>query len=168
MPAGVPVKAGLEASWLAFVLCAGILQACATAPAQAPAPFASTEGSPPDTVAGVWEGTSVTGCSALQPDPTRCNAVSEIELTMLDHHSEITGFYRCATGTMVCRNLNETGVITNGGMHGKLLSLRVMMPDGSSCLFDGIPSKGRMAGNYLCLQGGGFVEQGRWQAQKSY
>lgn len=162
------MKAGLEASWLAIVLCAGVFQACASAAPQARAAAIPANGSLSEAIAGVWDGTSITGCMPLQPEPTRCNAVSDIELTMLQHHSRITGFYRCATGTMVCRNLDETGVITNGRMHGKMLSFRVLMPDGSSCLFFGIPSKGRVSGNYLCLQGGGFVERGRWQARKSY
>jgi hypothetical protein len=40
--------------------------------------------------------------------------------------------------------MNNTGEITDGTMEKTLLTLRVMMPDGSSCRFSGQPSGDRL------------------------
>jgi len=118
---------------------------------------------------GVWEGTSVAGCVALfQRDPGRCASVQKITLTMFQRGPDVTGFYKCAFGTQICRNLNENGVIKKGKMTGHRLMMRVMLGDGSMCFFTGIPQDGNFNGNYMCLQGAGIVEQGRFNTQRSY
>jgi len=120
-------------------------------------------------VNGVWEGTSVADCSAVfQRDPGRCASVQRITLTMFQRGPDVTGFYKCAFGTQICRNLNENGVIKKGKMTGRRLMMRVMLGDGSMCFFTGIPQDERFDGNYMCLQGAGIVEQGRFQTQRSY
>jgi hypothetical protein len=120
-------------------------------------------------VSGVWEGTSTVTCEALITLPGRCGAVENITFTMLQRDSDVTGFYKCATGNMVCLNVNETGVIRGGTVSGGgRLSFRVMLPDGSSCFFTAMSSPEEMAGGYSCYQGGGLLEQGRWHVQRSY
>jgi len=120
-------------------------------------------------VSGVWEGTSEAECSMLfLRDSGRCASVQRITLTMFQHGAEVTGFYKCAFGTQICRNLDESGVIKQGKMTRSRLMMRVMLGDGSMCFFTGIPQDGRFNGTYMCLQGGGIVEQGRFRTQRDY
>jgi hypothetical protein len=67
---------------------------------------------------------------------------------------------------MNCRNMNNTGKIADGNMKKTLLSMRVMMPDGSTCRFSGQPSGDIIKGGYSC-QGGPRGEQGTWEARRS-
>lgn len=69
---------------------------------------------------------------------------------------------------MDCRDSNTDGTIAEGKVREGGVGLRVMMPDGSSCLFNGRPSRNTIAGSYFCMQGGGYIEQGRFQVQRSY
>jgi hypothetical protein len=120
-------------------------------------------------VTGVWHGQLRANCNALMmADVTRCGAVNGITFTLLQNKAEVSGYYRCAYGNMNCLNMNEAGRIARGNMGSKLLRIRVMMPDGSDCLFNGWPVGDTMRGSYTCLQGGGLVEQGRWDARRSY
>ncbi|MGH7917354.1 MAG: hypothetical protein ACREQE_07785 [Candidatus Binataceae bacterium] len=117
---------------------------------------------------GVWEGVSVAQCLNGMPDPGRCNAWQNITLTMFQSGDKVTGYYKCAYGTQVCRNLDENGVIRNGTIkHGRLM-MRVMLPDGSMCFFTGIPRHNHLSGGYSCLQGGGLLEEGHFRTQRSY
>ncbi len=119
---------------------------------------------------GVWQGQSWANCSALSTDPSRCGAVNVISFTFLQKDAVITGYYKCAYGNMVCRNMDDTGRVADGrfGASTRLLTMRVMMPDGSDCLFNGKPRGDRIEGGYLCLQGGGEVERGLWKARRNY
>jgi hypothetical protein len=119
-------------------------------------------------VTGVWEGTTVARCLPGMPDPGRCNAWQDITLTMFQDGERVTGFYKCAYGSQVCRNLDEHGVIRNGTMRSGRLMMRVMLPDGSMCFFTGIPHNDQLSGGYSCLQGGGLLEEGRFRTQRSY
>jgi hypothetical protein len=119
-------------------------------------------------VSGVWEGTGLTDCTELQEEPHRCNAVVNVTLTMLQEQERVTGFYRCATGTVMCRRLLETGVIKAGSMRGRLLRFRVMLDDGESCIFQATPQLDRITGAYLCLNGAAIMEQGRWDLERAY
>ena len=108
----------------------------------------------------------------LQPDAMRCNAVVNITLQMFQQGSALTGHYTCTTGTMVCRDSNSTGTIADGRVRAAGVDMRVMMPDGSSCLFNGRSSadssQNKLIGSYFCMQGGGYIEQGRFQVERSY
>ncbi len=158
-----------EGFWAASLLIAAIVQGCAMATRFEPSPPVMSPNLHQAVVTGVWEGTSITECTPLQAEPERCHAIVNITLTMIQESETVTGFYRCATGTMLCRNLDEAGAIKDGAMRqGGLLAFRVMLHDGSSCLFSGVPWQDRVTGTYLCLQGGGFMERGHWQAQRSY
>jgi hypothetical protein len=116
-------------------------------------------------VTGVWRGESSAGC-AMTSDRTRCRAVNEITFTMVQSGSKVTGSYKCAYGNMNCRNMNNTGKIADGNMKKTLLSMRVMMPDGSTCRFSGQPSGDSIKGGYSC-QGAPRGEQGTWEARRS-
>jgi hypothetical protein len=115
-------------------------------------------------VTGVWTGKSSARC-AMTSDRTRCGAVNDITFTMVQRGSKVTGSYKCAYGNMNCRNMNTTGEITDGTME-KLLTLRVLMPDGSSCRFSGQPSGDSIKGGYS-TKGGPRAEQGTWEARRS-
>ena len=73
-----------------------------------------------------------------------------------------------AAGTVSCRNRLETGAIARIDINGRRLWLRVMLGDGSSCLFTSLLAHGRLRGGYECLQGAGLVEQGSWWVERSY
>jgi hypothetical protein len=87
---------------------------------------------------------------------------------MLQEQDRVTGFYRCATGTVMCRQFLETGVIKAGSMTGRLLRFRVMLDDGESCIFQATPQPDRIAGGYICLNGAAIMEQGRWDLERAY
>ena len=91
-----------------------------------------------------------------------------ISLSMMQDSSQITGTYRCATGNVICRNLNTQGRIAVGTISGTGVSLRIMFEDVSSCIFSGKFSSDSGAGSYICLQGGGIVERGFWKVKRAY
>jgi hypothetical protein len=62
-----------------------------------------------------------------------------VTLTLVQQGSEVTGYYRCAYGNQLCRNMDESGVIKDGKMIGRRLMMRVMLEDGSMCCFTGVP-----------------------------
>jgi hypothetical protein len=120
---------------------------------------------------GSWEGTLKAGCLHFRPMMvnTRCSAVNNIALTMVDEPSGISGFYKCSIGTMECRNQNDSGKFADGSMTGTHLALRIAMEDGSSCLFDGNTiGANRIEGYYACYQGGGLEERGSFQIRRNY
>jgi hypothetical protein len=115
-------------------------------------------------VTGVWEGTSARSGPLFGG-----HAVRKIMLTLIQRNNEVTGFYRCAYGNQLCPGIiDDKGTVCNGSMIGRNLRMRVTMPDGMSCLFDGVPTGDRLLGGYICLQGAGLVEKGQWQTERSY
>jgi hypothetical protein len=66
-------------------------------------------------VTGVWQGKSTARCAPTS-ERTRCGAVNDITFTLVQRGSEVTGSYKCAYGNMNCRNMNNTGRISNGKM----------------------------------------------------
>jgi len=119
-------------------------------------------------VTGLWEGTAISGCDSMQAERTRCHAVVNIALTMTQRGSAVEGSYKCRTGTMMCRKLNDTGEIAYGAAHDGGLSLRAVLLDGSSCIFQSQRFGNRMAGGYICLQGAAIMERGQWQVERIY
>ena len=136
--------------------------------APAIAPAAESAAAQQSGLTGLWEGTSTSNCMPFQPDIGRCNAVVKITLNIFQQGSTLTGRYTCTIGNMVCRDSNTTGTIADGKVRQGTAALRVMLPDGSSCLFNGRPSQTTMTGSYFCMQGGGYIEQGRFQVQRNY
>jgi hypothetical protein len=126
----------------------------------------SSESSSLDDLIGVWKGGSLCRWGRIG---TSCRGAVNIAFTLFPAvRSKMTGFYSCENGTVGCRNRLESGVIATVEMNGKRLWLRVMLGDGSSCLFTSRFGRDRMAGGYECLQGAGLVEQGRWWIERSY
>ncbi len=119
-------------------------------------------------VTGTWGGTSITNCGVLLYDKYRCNAMQRITFTLFQDGSDLSGVYSCSYGTMVCFNMNDKGRIVSSTLNGSLARMRVMMPDGSSCIFNGTFRPESAVGGFACYQGGGLLEQGGWQATRLY
>jgi hypothetical protein len=128
-------------------------------------------GKPSTDLSGVWQGEiRVLPCSPGVPaEIGRCDAVNRITLSLHQNDSGVTGDYRCAIGTTVCRDANTTvqGRLIDGSVNGRNVTLRVMLPgDVSSCLYNGLDSATQIGGSYRCYQGGGLVEIGQWQVRR--
>jgi hypothetical protein len=136
------------------------VQACGTTAMQPPKPAVD--------VSGTWEGNSVTSCGVMLLEKGRCGAVERISFTLFQNGADVNGTYRCAIGTMVCRAMNDRGRVVSSSVMGSLARLRVMLPDGSSCMFDGHFQGESGSGNFFCYQGGGLLEQGRWKVARLY
>jgi hypothetical protein len=137
----------------------------ANAPAAQIASSADTEAG----VAGVWQGTSLASCAAFSHLPTRCNAEQKVTITLLQGpDAKFTGRYTCAYGNMDCYDENTTGKVIDVTLAGARMSIRVIMPDGTSCIYTGINMNQTINGGYTCYQGGGLIEQGSWQSHRSY
>ena len=137
----------------------------AGAPQAQGAPGASAESD----FAGVWQGTTLASCAAFAHLPSRCNAEQIVTITLLQSpDGKFTGRYTCAYGNMDCYHENDTGKIIDVGIAGKRMSVRVMMPDATSCIYTGINTNQAVNGGYTCYQGGGLIEEGSWQARRSY
>lgn len=154
--------------WFILVLFLVAAQACSVAAQKEAFSGSSYRTAPGSDVTGLWEGTAVNECGYMQMERTRCHAVVNIALTMTQQDSTVKGSYKCSTGTMMCRKLNDTGEIAYGAVREGSLSLRVMLSDGSSCIFQGKHSGGRIGGNYICLQGGAIVDRGQWEVERIY
>jgi hypothetical protein len=107
-------------------------------------------------------------CGKLLMERSRCEAEENITFTLFQDGTDVSGTYHCSFGTMICRNMNDTGSVTSSSVSGSLARLRVMLPDGSSCIFDGNFGAESGAGNFFCYQGGGLLEQGIWKVARLY
>ena len=137
-----------------------------------PAPPAAQNASTADSeagAAGVWQGTTLATCAAFAHLPSRCNAEQKVTITLLQGSGgKFTGRYTCGYGNMDCYDANYTGKVVEASMDRARLSVRVIMPDGTSCIYTGINVNQTINGGYTCYQGGGLIEQGSWQAHRSY
>lgn len=134
------------------------------------APATTEEDRKANNLVGVWEGTTRASCRAPMPFPDRCNALQEVTMTLLRNpNGKLSGHYRCAYGNMNCFHMNESGKIVDASLNGPQVTMRVMMPDGTSCLFTGRTSESNdVNGGYTCYSGGARLEQGSWRAKRSY
>ena len=124
------MRKGKRVSGLMVGALVAALSACAVA-----AHAQESKQESPD-VTGVWTGKSSARC-AMTSERTRCGAVNDITFTMVQRGSKVTGSYKCAYGNMNCRNMNNTGEITDGTME-KLLTLRVCQASCENPPSDGI------------------------------
>ena len=131
------------------------------------------ENGPPSTdttedMLGTWQGTSLATCGMSLPN--RCNAQQLITITLLPpgDNGKIGGYYKCAYGNMNCYNMNTTGKIGYVSIDRSLLSVLVIMPDGTSCRYQGRNVDGAINGGYSCMSGGSQFEQGTWRAKRQY
>jgi hypothetical protein len=143
--------------WLAG--CA-IAQACSALAAPHPKPDLN--------ITGNWQGTSITACGVMLLEQGRCNAVQNISFSLFQDGTAISGIYRCSIGTMICRNMNDGGQVVSSTLEGSLGRLRVELPDGSTCIFNGNFKSETVAGGFGCYQGGGLLEQGSWRATRLF
>jgi hypothetical protein len=126
------------------------------------------EAKPGEKVVGVWDGTTLASCSASLPQ-NRCNAQQKVSITILEgENGKLGGFYKCSFGTQDCYHLNETGKVVDAAITGTLVSMRVMLPDGTSCAFNGRPAENVVNGGYTCTSGGAVLERGVWRARRNY
>ena len=169
----------------AVVLCAAmpaLMVACASsssetyssAPAAAssantPAGQPASSGGAESGFAGVWQGTTLSSCAAFTYRPSRCNAQQKVTITLLQSaDGKFSGRYTCAYGNMDCYHENTTGKVIDVTTANARMNVRVLMPDGTSCIYTGIDVNQSINGGYTCYQGGGLVEQGSWLARRSY
>ncbi len=141
------------------------------APPRVTAPAAATASARPSTdkaggVVGVWEGLTLADCSTSPSN--RCNAQQKVTLTLIEGAKGLTGFYRCAYGTMNCHNMNETGKVVHATLNGGQVTARVAMPDGTSCIYTGRTAGNDVNGGYSCYGGGALIESGSWKGRRSY
>jgi hypothetical protein len=133
------------------------------------ADLSSGDAERPGSVTGVWQGVSHADCGMVtMANPGRCGATQNIVLTMMQQGQSVSGFYKCAFGNEVCRNLDESGVIRDGKMNNGRLFMRVMLEDGSMCFFTGRPVQGVIEGRYSCLQGAGLIERGAFRTERRF
>jgi len=137
-----------------------LIQSCSTAFFQSEKPALD--------ITGNWQGDTVTECGMMLMEQGRCAARERITFTLFQDGSDISGVYTCAYGTMICRNMNEHGRVVSSSINGALGRLRVMLPDGSSCIFNGTFRSESVVGGFGCYQGGGLLERGSWQAARLY
>ena len=157
--------ASLRNSLTAFVIATLVLTSRVAAIAQA---GAGDEAKPGGKVVGVWDGTTLASCSASLPQD-RCNAQQKVSITLLEgEDGKLGGFYKCSFGTQDCYHLNETGKVVDATVTGSLVRMRVMLPDGTSCAFDGRPLENMVNGGYTCTSGGAVLERGVWRARRNY
>jgi len=120
-------------------------------------------------IAGLWQGTTLAYCAANMPFPDRCNAQQNVTITLLQGADlKLTGKYTCSYLNMDCFHANSSGKVIGVTTHGKLMSIRVLMPDATSCIFVGRNVNQNINGGYTCYGGGGLIEQGSWRARRSY
>jgi len=164
--AGCAASQGAESPQLAR---AGAPQAAAAAASQTPPANPSAAPSPqPFELAGYWVGTTTAFCN-LNPAEfdMRCNSINVITLSLFESNHRMSGFYQCSFGNQDCRNQNVSGKVAAAKMRGRRLEMRIAMPDLSSCIFEGAAqSPATMRGTYFCYQGGGLMEQGRFEIRR--
>lgn len=152
----------------------------------ADAPPAASPGTPPsdlgsqasasaaetkqNNLVGVWEGSTRASCQAAMPFQDRCNAVQEVKMTLLrNDNGNLVGHYQCSYGNMDCFHMNETGRIVDASLNGPQVTMRVMLPDGTSCTYTGRTTPGNdVDGGYSCYSGGAMLEQGSWHAKRTF
>jgi hypothetical protein len=122
----------------------------------------------PGNIVGLWQGTTyVNNCVGAEPG--RCGAEQIVTMTIIDiEKSVIGGYYKCAYGNQTCLGQNNTGHIVAVSVNRQNVTVRVVLPDTSSCLFMGRRMGSAIKGGYTCYAGGSILEQGAWHARQLY
>jgi hypothetical protein len=138
-------------------------------PSTAPAVTVSADSSkapPSDGILGTWQGTTVARCPGSPLG--RCNAQQKISMTLREgNNSTIAGSYTCAYGNQNCLRQNDSGTVTDVRLADSRITFRVIMPDGTSCIFNGSVASNTITGGYSCYSGGSLLEQGGWAAHRA-
>jgi hypothetical protein len=139
-----------------------------TSAGSAPAAPAASSSAESD-FAGVWQGTTLASCAAFAHLPSRCDAEQKVTITLLQGaNGKFSGSYTCAYGNMDCYHENTTGKVIDVTTARARMTIRVIMPDATSCIYTGLDVNQTVNGGYTCYQGGGLIEEGSWQARRSY
>lgn len=160
-------------SGLGAVLAIIAFQACTTATLPRRASTTLTAGTLQHSeldLNGKWQGITRVMCIPGTYAPGRCNALNYITLNIQQQGGEIHGSYTCRIDTTVCRDngITSRGTIITGTLKEQRLSLRIFFPDdSSSCLYTGLSSYTEAGGTYTCYQGGGLMEIGHWQLNRT-
>lgn len=109
---------------------------------------------------GVWFGTL--GCAG------NCSHQPQISFTLFNQESRLSGFYRCWTGSIDCPEPDEGGRVIISDPNAVPLLMRVIMKDGSRCLFQGLLNGDRMEGGRICYTARGSIRNGRWRVLRAY
>ena len=100
--------------------------------------------------------------------PGRCNAQQKISITLREgNNSTIAGSYTCAYGNQNCLRQNDSGTVTDVRLADSRITFRVIMSDGTSCIFNGSVASNAITGGYSCYSGGSLLEQGGWAAHRA-
>ena len=96
-------------------------------------------------------------------------AINKISLTLIQNETKVMGFYKCSLGNQDCLHQNDSGNVSTGSVTSRRLAMRIGMPDGSSCIFNGAATASNtIRSSYSCYQGGGLVEMGRFEVRRNY
>jgi hypothetical protein len=118
-------------------------------------------------VTSYWAGTTQARCGAMVSDNTRCNALQNITLTLIQDGTKISGAYTCAYGNQNCRGFQQTGTIVDGSLNGNQLAIAVQTPNRTTCRFTGLLSDDSGRGAYTCKGGSRPVERGSWKIHRT-
>jgi len=121
----------------------------------------------PVDLTGMWQGQSTAGCSPMTTAPNRCNSQTNIGFSLRQNGSTLTGRYQCRPGTAMCYEGNNYGDVVAGSVRPGLTTMRIAMPDGSSCVYQGRFSENVGVGGYSCYQGGTIQESGQWKVARA-
>ena len=125
---------------------------------------ASGPSQPPVDINGAWEGSTSAGCYIAMG---HCNAYRLITMSIVQNGSNLSGSYACAYGNMICLGDMNSGTIATGRVDGSYVpDLRVQLPNGVDCLYQGHFTGNQGEGGYMCLYGGRMLEQGSWQLKR--
>jgi hypothetical protein len=117
----------------------------------------------PDAVVGLWEGTTRNVCGI-----NRC-AWRNVTFTLLQQDaSRLGGIYTCAYGNLTCLRQNTSGKIATVTLESDQITMRVIMEDGTSCLFRGAYNRSDAQGGYTCQGDEPSLERGWWRVKKIY
>jgi hypothetical protein len=120
-------------------------------------------------VTGIWQGSTLADCGVTSSFPSRCNAEQKVTITLMQGpNSKISGRYTCSYGNIDCYDDNKTGKVIGVSTSGTRMTVRVIMSDGTSCIFTGRNVDQTINGGYSCYGGGALVEEGSWRAARSY
>ncbi|HLW71994.1 MAG TPA: hypothetical protein VKS22_15380 [Candidatus Binataceae bacterium] len=121
---------------------------------------------PGEKIVGIYKGTTLASCAAsLLPD--RCNAQQKVTISVIQGvDGKLKGYYKCAYGNQNCFHQQETGKVASATINGALLTMRVILPEGTSYIFNGRTSGDRVNGGYTASSGGAVFERGVWRARK--
>jgi len=129
-------------------------------------PDASVATNPGEKLVGIYKGTTLASCGALVL-PDRCNAEQKVAMTVIQGaDGKLKGFYKCEYGNQNCLHQQTTGKVASATINGSLLMMRVILPDGTSYIFNGRTSGDSVNGGYTASSGGAVFERGVWRARK--